>query len=163
MKPGGAIERGMESAKKIAAGEKPPWSKEEGFNKSQELAERSEIAMVGSIGNDGYPNIKAMFKIEAEGLKTIWFSTNTSSKRVSQFRENPKACVYFFDSDRFAGLLLVGDIEIMLDPDSKNRFWHEGWEVYYSLGPTDPDYCLLKFSAKWGNYYHGLQNISFEI
>lgn len=51
MKPGGAIERGIESAKKIVAEKKPPWSKEEGFNKSLELAERSEIAMVGSIGN----------------------------------------------------------------------------------------------------------------
>lgn len=68
MKTGGAIERGIQSAKKIATGEKPPLSREEGFKKSLELTERSEIAMVGSIENDGYPNIKAMFKIESEGL-----------------------------------------------------------------------------------------------
>jgi general stress protein 26 len=104
-----------------------------------------------------------MFKIGADGLKTVWFSTNTSSKRAAQFRANPKACVYFFDPDRIAGLLLVGDIAVVLDHGIKQNMWRQGWEAYYPLGPTDPDYCLLKFSAKWGNYYHGLQNISFEI
>ncbi|WP_429080695.1 hypothetical protein [Brassicibacter mesophilus] len=27
----------------------------------------------------------------------MWFSKNTSSKRVAQFKENPKASVYFTD------------------------------------------------------------------
>ncbi|MGJ7912950.1 pyridoxamine 5'-phosphate oxidase family protein [Neobacillus sp. LXY-1] len=111
----------------------------------------------------GYPNIKAMFKIESNGLKTIWFSTNTSSKRVSQFTKNPKASVYFYDAKHFAGLLLVGEIEILLDLKYKKRFWREEREVYYPLGITDPDYCILRFTTNWGNYYRGLQNITFEI
>jgi hypothetical protein len=28
---------------------------------------------------------------------------------------------------------------------------------------TDSEYCVLRFTAGWGNYYHGLQNTSFEI
>ncbi|TDG00932.1 general stress protein 26 [Paenibacillus piri] len=135
----------------------------EALRKSAGLLERSEIAMVGSNDQDGYPNIKAMFKIEAEGINNIWFSTNTSSKRVSQFRSDPRACVYFYDHERFSGLLLVGDIEVVTDSACKQRLWRQGWEAYYPQGVTDPEYCALQFAARWGNYYHGLQNVSFDL
>jgi general stress protein 26 len=163
MNTGSAIEAGIKSAKELLKNGITYMDKEEGTKKSLNLLERSEIAMVGSIDESGYPNIKAMFKIESEGLKTIWFSTNTSSRRVSQFKKNPKASVYFYDAGRFTGLLLVGNVEVLLDLESKERLWRDGWEVYYPLGIIDPDYCVLRFTANWGNYYEGLQNITFEI
>lgn len=158
-----AIEAGIRSAKQLLKNGIPPIDKETSIQESLDLLERSEIAMVGSTDENGYPHIKAMFKIESEGLKTIWFSTNTSSRRVSQFIQDPKASIYFYDAGRFAGLLLVGEIEVLQDAESKQRLWKEGWEVYYPLGVTDPDYCVLRFTANWGNYYRGLQNITFEI
>lgn len=138
-------------------------NKKEAIKGANELSERTKSVMVGSIGAEGYPNVKCMFKAEAQGLKKIWFSTNTSSKRVAQFRENPKACVYIVDVEKFMGLMLVGDIEVLEDQNSKQRLWHNGDEIYYPLGVTDPDYCVLRFTAKWGNYYHGLGNVSFDI
>ena len=128
-----------------------------------ELVNRSKIAMLGSNGDDGYPNIKAMIKMENEGLQTVWFSTNTSSKRVSQFVKNPKACVYFVDFDQWMGLMLVGDVEVLQDAESKQRLWREGYERYYPSGVTDPDYSVLRFTAQWGNYYHALSNVTFEL
>ena len=59
--------------------------------------------------------------------------------------------------------MLVGDIEVLQDMESKQRLWHEGDEKYYSLGINDPDYSVLRFTARWGNYYHGLVNVSFEL
>lgn len=158
-----AIEAGLEGAKRLRMNGIRHMEKEEGINKSLDLLERSEIAMVGSNDESGHPHIKAMFKIESDGLQTIWFSTNTSSKRVSQFKQNPKASLYFYDAERTAGLLLVGNMEVQLDADSKARLWRDGWEAYYPLGVTDPDYCVLRFTTLWGNYYQGLQNITFEI
>ena len=61
------------------------------------LVERSGIALVGSNGEDGHHWIKAMLKMETEGLKTVWFSTNTSSRRVAQFLRDHRASVYFVD------------------------------------------------------------------
>lgn len=97
------------------------------------------------------------------GLKNVWFSTNTSSRRVSQFMQNPKASLYFLDAERFTGLLLVGEMEVLQDAETKRRLWKDGWEAYYPLGVTDPDYSVLRFTARWGNYYRGLQSITFEI
>lgn len=128
-----------------------------------DLVKKSKIAMVGSNGDMGYPNIKAMIKADHEGLKRIWFSTNTSSRRIAQFQSNPKACVYFVDFTERKGIMLVGEMEILQDRDSRKRLWHKGDEKYYPLGVDDPDYSVLRFTAKWGNYYHALANVNFEL
>ena len=136
---------------------------EEAINKSLELVANSPIAMLGTNGGDGYPNIKAMIKMESEGLKTIWFSTNTSSKRVQQLRDNPKASVYFVDMDNWMGLMLLGEVEMLSDLESRQKLWREGYEMYYPSGVTDPDYAVLRFTARTGNYYHRLSNVTFEL
>ena len=136
---------------------------EEAKREALSLANRSGIAMLGTNGDDGYPNIKAMLKIENEDLKIIWFSTNTSSRRVAQLNRDSKACVYFVDFDQFKGLMLVGSVEVLQDIESKKRLWSEGSERYYPLGVTDPDYSVLRFTAQWGNYYHALSNVTFEL
>ena len=137
--------------------------KEEAMIDSLELINKCKVMTVASMGEDGYPQMKAVLKLENEGLYTIWISTNTSSKRVAHFRANPKASVYFADFEEYMGLMLVGDMAVLEDKETKQRFWKNSFEMYYPLGVIDPDYCILKFTAKWGNYYYGLENTDFEI
>ncbi len=137
--------------------------KEEAIREALALANRSGIAMLGTNGDEGYPNIKAMLKMENEGLNRIWFSTNTSSKRVGQLHRGSKACVYFVDFEQWMGLMLVGEVEVLQESESRQRLWREGFEKYYPAGVTDPDYCVLRFTARWGNYYHALANVTFEL
>ncbi|MCJ7650987.1 MAG: pyridoxamine 5'-phosphate oxidase family protein [Candidatus Lokiarchaeota archaeon] len=137
--------------------------KQVAINQGLELVDRSAIAMLGTHGEDGFPNIKAMLKMENQGLNKIWFSTNTSSKRLAQIKKNPKVCVYFVDPNEFKGLMLVGNIKILQDKSSRQRLWREGFEKYYPLGVDDPDYSVLCFTSLWGNFYHGLSNKDFEI
>ncbi len=134
---------------------------EEARRKALALVERSEIALVGSNGEDGHPWIKAMLKMETEELKTVWFSTNTSSRRVAQFLRDPRACVYFVDFSDWMGLMLIGEVEVLSDRQSRERIWRDGYERYYPLGIDDPDYTVLRFSAGSANYYHQLDNLSF--
>lgn len=136
---------------------------EEAIREALALASRSSIVMLGTNGDNGYPNIKAMIKMENEGLNRIWFSTNTSSKRLGQLVRNSKACVYFVDFEQWMGLMLVGDVEVLQDRESRQRLWREGFEKYYPSGVTDPDYSVLRFTAQWGNYYHALSNVTFEL
>lgn len=133
------------------------------IEKGMELLRKSNIAMVGSLDKEGFPNIKAMMNLKSDGLKKIWFSTNTSSKRVAYFKDNPKACIYYVDSERFMGLMLVGTIEVTQDDELRRKLWADGCEMYYPLGVTDPDYTVLSFTAERGNFYHGLKNIDFDI
>lgn len=127
------------------------------------LINESGTAIVCSVDEDGYPTAKAMFRREHDGLNTLWFSTNVSAIRTGQFRNNPKSCVYFMDSVGFHGLSLTGTMMVHDDEETKLKFWCEGDDKYYSQGPTDPDYCMLEFSAEKGNYYHGDQKLLFNV
>jgi general stress protein 26 len=137
--------------------------KHEAISQSLKLIEDSKICFLGTNGDDGFPNIKAMLNLKHEGIKKIWFSTNTSSKRVQQLRNDKRACVYYVDEQNFKGLMLIGSIEILQDIESRKMLWTEGAEIYYPLGVEDPDYSVLCFTAQRGNFYHALKNITFEI
>jgi general stress protein 26 len=71
--------------------------------------------------------------------------------------------VYFVDPNEFKGWMLVGNIKILQDKSSRQRLWRKGFERYYLLGVDDPDYSVLSFTGLWGNFYHSLSNIDFEI
>lgn len=132
-------------------------------NEIESLIGSARDVMVCSVDGQGYPNVKAMFNIAHEGLKTFYLSTNTSSLRVGQFMKNPKSSLYFCNHELFQGFMLIGNMEVLQGDDIKHRFWQEGWEMYYPLGVTDPDYCILRFTAQSGNYYHNLQKQTFNI
>ena len=59
--------------------------------------------------------------------------------------------------------MLTGKAEVSHDIEKKKEFWSDGMERYYPQGVTDPDFALIKFTASKGNYYHGLNNIDFDI
>ncbi len=128
-----------------------------------DLVNRSAIALVGSIDASGFPNIKAMLKMENEDIHTLWFSSNTSAKRTTRFLEDPRACVYFLEADSFTGLMLIGTMVPLRDPESRQRLWRDGFERFYPLGVDDPDYTALRFTAVRGNFYADLANVDFII
>ena len=83
--------------------------------------------------------------------------------RVAHYRQNPKACLYFCDRRFFRGLMLKGTIEVLEDEKSKAMIWQEGDTLYYPKGVTDPDYCVLKFTAISGRYYANFKSVSFTV
>jgi general stress protein 26 len=49
--------------------------------------------------------------------------------------------------------MLIGTVEVLEDAATKELIWREGDTIYYPLGVTDPDYCVLRFTAETGRYY----------
>ncbi|WP_215699677.1 pyridoxamine 5'-phosphate oxidase family protein [Clostridium sp. MCC353] len=128
------------------------------------LIDKQKTAYISSVDEEGFPNIKAMLAPRLrDGITTFYFTTNTSSQKVAQFRVNPKACIYFCDKRFFRGVMLIGTVEVLEDPESKELIWQEGDTMYYPLGVTDPDYCVLKFTAVKGRYYANFNSETFEI
>ncbi len=138
-------------------------SEKEGLEKGLELANRSKIVMLANIDANGYPHVRAMIKMENEGIDSIWMTTNTSSDKLVQLQKDNKACLYFVDLEQLMGLTLVGNIEMLRDEESRKRCWREGFEKYYPRGIDDPDYTVLRFTTSWGKYYHGLKKFRFEV
>lgn len=130
----------------------------------EELADACDTAFIGSVDDEGFPQMKAMLPPRVrEGLKVFYFTTNTSSMRVGQYRRNARASVYFCDAQAFRGLLLTGTMEVLEDPASRRLIWREGDTEYYPAGVDDPDYCVLRFTACKGRYYCDYHSENIEI
>jgi general stress protein 26 len=128
------------------------------------LVEKSTRAFIGSVDEGGYPNVKVMLKPrEHNGIKEFFFTTNTHSMRVKQYQKNPKACIYFFDGRFYRAVMLKGRMEVLQDQAAKDRIWREGDDQYYPLGATDPDYCVLRFTAESGRFYENFGSADFRV
>lgn len=128
------------------------------------MIDKQSICYISSIDKDGFPNTKAMLKPrKRNGIKEIYLSTNTSSLKVQSFRANPRACLYFCDKRFFRGVMLKGTVEVLEDQNSKNMIWKWGDTMYYKQGKTDPDYCVLKFTAISARYYSNFKSEELEI
>lgn len=128
------------------------------------MIDKIGVSIISSVDEDGFPNTKAMLPPrKREGIKHIYFTTNTSSMRVSQYTNNPKACIYFCDKRFFRGVMLTGIMEVLKDNASKEMIWRDGDEMYYPEGVEDPDYCVLKFTANKGRFYSNFKSEDFEI
>lgn len=133
-------------------------------------ADSAQLATFGKDETEGFPEIRALLNLAnpkkypklkdkailVDGEKlTIYFTTNTSSRKVSQIRANHNVCLYFCLPTKFKGISATGVIEEVTDMNVKEEFWHKTWLMYYHKGVRDPDYTLLKFTSNylhcWGN------------
>jgi len=116
------------------------------------VIESSHNAIVCSIDENGFPNAKTLTLRKNEGIQTLWFSSNLSAIHTQQWLKNTKACVYFTKPESIISIMLTGRINVHTDDETKQLHWKQGDEEFYALGPTDPDYCMLSFTADNGNY-----------
>ena len=113
-----------------------------------EMSDSLPTTYISSVDEEGYPCTKAMLSPrKREGIKVFYFTTNAFSVRVAHYRANPKSSIYFCDEKNFRAVMLKGTMEVLTDQDSKNMIWREGDTQYYPGGVTDPNYCVLKFTA----------------
>jgi general stress protein 26 len=142
-----------------------------------ELMETADGVYLTTVSEDGYPRTRAMLNLrnrsqypdqaslfaEHRGDLLVYFTTNTSSSKVSHIRANPKVCVYYCTPSQFKGLMLSGDIEIVDDPAIRGALWNDGWERYYPGGPDDPDHTVLRLFPRAAEGWWGSHRFAFTI
>ena len=130
-----------------------------------DFIDAQKTAFIGSVDEDGFPYIKAMLAPRERDGVVLYFTTNTSSMRVKQYLNDPKASVYFYHRGRFryTGVMLRGTMAVLTDQPTKDRIWRAGDAMFYKKGVTDPDYCVLQFTAAGGRFYQDLKTESFTL
>ncbi|MDD4820226.1 MAG: pyridoxamine 5'-phosphate oxidase family protein [Flavobacteriales bacterium] len=112
-------------------------------------------AMLNLMDFSQHPQMKSVCEVYG-GEKTVFLTTNTSSRKIHQIKTNEKASLYFYDAETFNGVLLRGKISIVNDVDAKKAAWVEQWNEYYPDGVLSDDYALLRFEAEkveiYGDY-----------
>ena len=69
----------------------------------------------------------------------------------------------FIRKQKVAFICSVDEMEVLTDQDTKDMIWRKGDTMFYKGGVTDPDYCVLRFTAENGRYYCDLKTESFTI
>ncbi len=126
---------------------------------------KQKTAMISSVDADGFPNTKAMLAPRKIEGSDFYFTTNTSSVRVAQYNANEKACVYFYKRGRlsYMGVMLVGTMQVLTEQSIKDEIWRVGDGMVYKGGRTDPDYCVLKFTALKCRAYKDLKTFWIDL
>jgi general stress protein 26 len=123
-----------------------------------------KIVFVGSVNENNVPNIKVMLVAKHHGLKTFYFVSTHSAMRTEHYKRNFNACLYFNGGPIYKGLMLEGIMKIFNDVDTKKLIWKNNFKnPFKNVGIDDPDYCVLKFTAKKGRYHHWFKTEAFEI
>ncbi len=118
-----------------------------------------KTAFIASVDEQGQPVIRAVSAPRIIDGNEIYFSTNTSSKKVKQYSANSRACVYFYKRGKikYQGVSITGEMQVCTDQATKDKVWRFGDRLFYKQGVTDPDYCVLKFKCKTAEYYCDLK------
>lgn len=134
------------------------------------LLAEAPAAYLTTIDHDGWPQTRAMlnlrnktkysaltpiFSCHSEDL-LLYFTTNTSSAKIAQIKQNQKASVYYCNPSGWQGLMLGGEITIISDTWIKRDLWQEEWTMYYPGGREDPDYAIISLTPKVAKYYESL-------
>lgn len=136
------------------------------LKKIEKFIKKQKVSFICSLDDKNYPYVKAMLKPnKMVGIKEFYFSTNTSSMRVKQYKNNPNASIYFYHKGlvKYEAVLLKGKMEVLTNQDIKSKLWRKYDFLFYKKGKTDPDYCILKFTADEGRYYCDLKTESFVL
>jgi general stress protein 26 len=128
------------------------------------LIEKQGVSFISSVDEDGHPNTKAMLPpVKREGIKTFYWHTNSPSMRIQQYRNNPKACIYFYDKRFFRGVMLKGTMEVLEDKKIKKEIWKDEFTMYYKDGMDSGDFIIIKFTAENGRYYSNFHAEDFKV
>jgi general stress protein 26 len=127
------------------------------------IIEKAPAVILTTMDENNCPKTRAMLNLPENTLEQIWFTTNTSSEKLEQIKNNNKANAYFCIPNTWTGLLLVGKIKILDDMKVKKNIWKQGWEMYYSKGVNDPDYTVLCFETQSIEYYSDLKKQKFVL
>jgi len=134
-------------------------AKAEKIIKSKTAAENMGAGVTLSLlDHEGYPTTSTLSISKADGIRQITFAGGLDSNKAKRAQENSRASVCIFDDDYEGGayynITLVGDIEVVTDPQAKKETWYEGLgEHFPNGGLDDPNYCVLKFTTKRYNLW----------
>lgn len=127
------------------------------------LVDRQEVCFLSFIDENGFPSTRTMLNPrKRQGINEFYLSTNTKSKKVQALLANPKAGLYFYDRPLYRGIAFAGTVEVLRDQAIKDEVWRDMDIIFYENN-TDPNYCILKFTATSARYYQDYHSTDIQL
>jgi general stress protein 26 len=107
---------------------------------------------MGTNGENGHPNLRALVTAKAEGIKTLWFLSDEESSKVQELLRDDKAVIYA-PALRGAGeVRFWGNVEILEDMASRKKVWSDEAAAHFPEGIESPNIRVLRFKVSNGIY-----------
>ncbi len=127
------------------------------------MIDKQDVCFLSFLDEAGFPSTRAMLNPrKRHHLKEFYLTTNTSSRKVQMLEVNPKACLYFYDRPTYRGVALSGTVEVLHDQKVKDEVWRDMDTIFYESN-TDPNYCVLKFTASSARYFQDYHSTDFAL
>lgn len=129
----------------------------------ENLIDRQEVCFLSFINDAGFPTTRCMLNPrKRQGIKEFYLTTNSGSQKAQSLLINNRAGLYFYDRNTYRGVAFTGTVEIIHDQNIKDEVWRDMDTIFYESN-TDPDYCVLKFTANAARYYQDYTSTNIEL
>jgi general stress protein 26 len=131
------------------------------FAKTNKIIKNCDAAYLGVIDEDGCPHVSTVSVIKPKNMLEAYFSTGMNSNKIKRLLRDKRASVCF----RAGGnnISLTGEAEILTDQVTKSYYWLEWFINHFPGGETDPNYCIIKFTAKRASLWIDNESAEFLI
>ena len=114
---------------------------------AREIMTEAETCALITIDKEGRPRVRMMDAFSPESDLTVWFGTNSNSRKTEQIKNDPRVTLYYIDNDDSGYVMIHGTAEIVNDKKEKEKWWKEEWEEFY---PNNREsYVLIKVVPIW--------------
>ena len=131
------------------------------IQKASELLKRCQTVTFATVNGEGFPRPVPVKTLRTDDALTIWFATGIDSEKVAHIRRNMRTGASFYDRDD--SVSLIGHAEVVTDPETLRDMWQPWLEAHFPGGPSDANYCLIKFTPGEGAFYLGGEFVKFRL
>jgi general stress protein 26 len=106
------------------------------------MSETRYCALI-TLDETGHPQARTMDPFPPDSNMTVWFGTNSDSRKVKEILNNSKATLYYEAPDARGYVVLKGNAFMVDDSDKKLKHWKPEWKIFYP--ESKENYTLIKF------------------
>ena len=122
--------------------QQPQFSRDQLISAAREIMISARYCALITNGSTGV-NVRAMDPFPPEADMTVWFGTNSRSRKIGEVRRNPQVTLYYFNRENEEYVVLTGVARVVNNPKEKVKRWKDEWNSFYPN--REKDYLLIEF------------------
>lgn len=131
------------------------------FARANQIIRGCDAAYLGVIDEEGCPSVSTVSPINPGSILELYFATGTNASKTRRIMADSRAGVCFRSEGN--NITLAGEAQILTDQPTKSQCWTDWFIGHFPGGETDPNYCVIKFTAKRASLWIDNQSAEFWI
>jgi len=111
---------------------------------SRTIVINAHFATLVTVAGTDAPDARIVDPFPPEKDFTIWFATNTASRKVAELRKDPRVTLLYFDAPNKGYVTVKGTATLVSDPKEKMARWKNEWTGMWKNKNFGDDYLLVR-------------------